>query len=533
MKRTFVCLMLLLGIKLGFTQNSFTELVTKTEKSVVTVKTYDTEGEPLKVGTAFFIDESGILLSNFHVLSDSYSAKIITLDGKEYDVKKIISSNKELDIIKFNISNPLNEHFPKLVISSSSTLKGEDIFVIGSPGGFESSVSKGIVSAIRDVPEVGKLYQITAPISSGSSGSPVFNMQGKVVGIATLQYQDGQNMNFAIDINLVKKLVEKGAFNSNINIEKELPNNIAEAKKILDDKLFFDSCKPEGLNLINDFIKKFPNDYYGYFMRARAYSCVALPYNYENVSYNQKRIEFLLEADKDFTKALLLSTNKSIVYWYRGVAKYANFFNGAYTNPKLVGWDANGAISDLNKATGLDRKVDWLDNKSRFEYIGDLKKDRNDFNGALVAYMQAIKSYPESKKVYVVYGNCASIYYYELKDLKNAAAYIDKAFESIDISKPIPVYGFCEWDLFALRAYIRYDLEDLSGALADLNTLFNECDCTETTNAYNNYLKAAIIFQMDGDLNEVILSLNKAIQFAQDDLRKSDYYYLRSLAYKR
>ena len=114
MKKLFVCITVLLIFKYGLAQNIFTDLVKRTEKSVVTIKTYDNDSNPLKVGTAFFIDQSGVLLSNFHVLSDSYSARIITLDGKEYDVKKVISSNKEFDIIKFNISNPLNEHFQKL-----------------------------------------------------------------------------------------------------------------------------------------------------------------------------------------------------------------------------------------------------------------------------------------------------------------------------------------------------------------------------------------------------------------------------------
>ncbi len=68
----------------------------------------------------------------------------------------------------------------------------------GSPLGLEKTLSDGIVSAIREIPGFGKVIQITAPISPGSSGSPVLNMQGEVIGIVTFQIVEGQNLNFAI-----------------------------------------------------------------------------------------------------------------------------------------------------------------------------------------------------------------------------------------------------------------------------------------------------------------------------------------------
>ena len=74
----------------------------------------------------------------------------------------------------------------------------ERILVVGSPMGLEQTVNEGIVSAVREVPSVGKILQISAPISPGSSGSPVINMKGEVIGVATFQLIEGQNLNFAI-----------------------------------------------------------------------------------------------------------------------------------------------------------------------------------------------------------------------------------------------------------------------------------------------------------------------------------------------
>jgi tetratricopeptide (TPR) repeat protein len=76
--------------------------------------------------------------------------------------------------------------------------EGESIVVVGNPFGLEGSVSNGIVSAVREISGYGKIIQITAPISPGSSGSPVVNMYGQVIGIASLQAAEGQSLNFAV-----------------------------------------------------------------------------------------------------------------------------------------------------------------------------------------------------------------------------------------------------------------------------------------------------------------------------------------------
>ncbi len=84
--------------------------------------------------------------------------------------------------------------------------EGEKIFVIGNPLKLEGSVSDGIVSAVRELPNIGKIIQITAPISHGNSGSPVFNLKGQVVGVVTIKVTNGQNINLAIGAARVRQL---------------------------------------------------------------------------------------------------------------------------------------------------------------------------------------------------------------------------------------------------------------------------------------------------------------------------------------
>jgi tetratricopeptide (TPR) repeat protein len=93
-----------------------------------------------------------------------------------------------------------------LPLDKTSPQEGESVVVIGNPLGLEGSVTNGIVSAVRDIPTFGRIIQITAAISAGSSGSPVVNMQGQVIGIATLQVTGGQSVNFAIPSERISQL---------------------------------------------------------------------------------------------------------------------------------------------------------------------------------------------------------------------------------------------------------------------------------------------------------------------------------------
>ena len=109
----------------------------------------------------------------------------------------IIAKDEQNDIIRLSVDIPSKYVLP-LSLSETIPEIGERIVVYGSPLGLENTVSDGIVSSVREIPDFGKIIQITAPISPGSSGSPVLNMEGEVIGIATFQIVEGQNLNFAI-----------------------------------------------------------------------------------------------------------------------------------------------------------------------------------------------------------------------------------------------------------------------------------------------------------------------------------------------
>ncbi len=176
---------------------SLPSIIKRIEPSTVIVFTYDNKGNFLRLGSGFFISQNGDIITNYHVLYGASSAEIKTSDGKTYPITYIIAGDEQNDIIRLSVDIP-SEYVLPLSLSETIPEIGERIIVYGNPLELEYTVSDGIVYSVREISEYGKIIQITAPISPGSSGSPVLNMNGEVIGIATFQMIEGQNLNFAI-----------------------------------------------------------------------------------------------------------------------------------------------------------------------------------------------------------------------------------------------------------------------------------------------------------------------------------------------
>lgn len=161
-------------------------------KSVFMVYSIHNE-EQYSQGSGFFINKN-IGITNFHVLKEGHE-NVISHNGNFYRIKNILDSSptKELDYVIFE-TEFTSKNF--LTISSLSPKIGEDVFAIGSPQGLENSLTKGAISGFRNYNRI----QIDATIDHGSSGGPLFNLQGEVIGITTSGVGSGSELNFAVDI---------------------------------------------------------------------------------------------------------------------------------------------------------------------------------------------------------------------------------------------------------------------------------------------------------------------------------------------
>jgi tetratricopeptide (TPR) repeat protein len=172
------------------------------------VLTYDAKGEPLISGSGFFI-RPGEVVTNMHVIRGAHRVEIHTLEGKgrTYPVAGALAVDEEADLALLSVELPPERSRP-LQFASTLPDEGEQVFVIGNPLRLEGSVSDGIVSAVREVPDLGRIIQITAPVSHGNSGSPLLNMRGQVVGIVTVKVTNGQNINLALGVARIAALTK-------------------------------------------------------------------------------------------------------------------------------------------------------------------------------------------------------------------------------------------------------------------------------------------------------------------------------------
>ncbi|MFZ3064542.1 MAG: tetratricopeptide repeat protein [Nitrospirota bacterium] len=170
-------------------------------KAVVVVVTYNAKGEPISQGSGFIIRPDGAVITNYHVISNAVDIAVKAGD-KVLKVEGLLHIDKENDLV---ILKAKGKDLPFVKIGDIAKMNiGEKVYVISSPEGLENTISDGILSGIREITSDKKILQITAPISPGSSGGPVFNKNGEVIGIATFIIKEAQNLNFAMPVNVVK-----------------------------------------------------------------------------------------------------------------------------------------------------------------------------------------------------------------------------------------------------------------------------------------------------------------------------------------
>ena len=172
--------------------------------SVVLLELQDANGQPVSLGSDFFVGD-GLIATNMHVIAGASGgyAKVIGQEQK-YSLTGIVARDDAHDLAPIGISG--RAAVPALPLGESAQLSiADEVFVVGNPLGLEGTFSTGIVSGFRQLGS-DNLLQITDPISPGSSGGPVLDSGGRVVGVAVATYKGGQNLNFAIPVSYLSAL---------------------------------------------------------------------------------------------------------------------------------------------------------------------------------------------------------------------------------------------------------------------------------------------------------------------------------------
>ena len=213
----------------------------ETSPSVVRIILRDKSGEELGSGSGFVIDSDGRVATNYHVIhiSGTTQAEARFTDGASYQVQGVLAIDPDKDLAVLKLQSIGKEFRAVHLGDSDQTQIGEHVLAIGSPlAGLspvstEATVSDGIVSGIRDWPDHQmRVFQITAPISHGSSGGALVNSSGDVIGVTFAQLVGGQNLNFAIPIAYLRSLPANESMKSLAAINASASDNNRKADEI-------------------------------------------------------------------------------------------------------------------------------------------------------------------------------------------------------------------------------------------------------------------------------------------------------------
>jgi serine protease Do len=202
------------------------EVYAKCSASVVTVRCKNRQGKVIGLGSGFIVDpkssgfdderlailegyrlfrdgmQMGVVVTNFHVIDAAVEAEVEFSNGKVLEVDSIECEDPKKDLAALILMRDRSEAFPAIPISTEAPSVGATVFAIGSPQGLKATLSAGNVSARREMDGCA-VVQTTAPISPGSSGGPLLDSYGRVVGVVRFLV-GGQNLNFAIAASEIK-----------------------------------------------------------------------------------------------------------------------------------------------------------------------------------------------------------------------------------------------------------------------------------------------------------------------------------------
>lgn len=182
----------------------YSSLVERVMPSIVLIDT-----GPGRLASGFFVSPNGDILTNYHVIDSAEYITVTTQDGQNFS-----ALIKDFDVARDIALLKVNNYYiaPYLGISREFPKTGERIISIGNPKGFQGTVSDGIVSAYRQDGNNNLWMQFTAPVSPGSSGGALFNLRGEVVGMTTMNYVEGQNLNFAVPCKVMEDFLSSAIY---------------------------------------------------------------------------------------------------------------------------------------------------------------------------------------------------------------------------------------------------------------------------------------------------------------------------------
>ncbi|MBK8553057.1 MAG: serine protease [Ignavibacteria bacterium] len=189
-----------------YSQKTAKEIYDKNTSKVVYIEIYDRNKKPTSRGSGFLINSEGLIVTNYHVIKNAFYAKVFYSDGAVSDANYIYNYTEDFDLALLKSFLNTDEHVD--LSSSDDVSIGDKCYAIGSPLGVQNTISDGIISNILS-DDKDYFFQITNPISPGSSGGALFDDLGNLIGVTFASNEEGQNLNYAIPSKYVSQLLNR------------------------------------------------------------------------------------------------------------------------------------------------------------------------------------------------------------------------------------------------------------------------------------------------------------------------------------
>ena len=369
MKHKFL-LLLLLSVVTLHSWGQAPKWLDKTRSAVFSLIAYDADGKMLHTGNGFFIGEDGTAIADYSVFEGAQRAVVVDAQGKQMEVEMILGANEMYDVTKFLV-NTGGKKVTALSVAQVAPANNTAVFLL------PYSTQKGGDYAIGNVQRADRVegsynyYTLALALKDKMVSCPLVNNDGQVFALAQKSSgADSTTVCYGMDVKFANNLqVSSLSFNDNsltkIGIKKALPDTEEDALGLL----YMVSMRlslPDYLQLLNDFLEKFPNSADGYLRRAN----VQLAIDQSDDSMRK------VEADLD--NALKSSSSKAEVYYNKANIIYS--YLGTNPQSPYKNWNVDSAVSEVNKA------IQESPLPMYYQLKGDILFSKTDYAGAYEAY---------------------------------------------------------------------------------------------------------------------------------------------------
>ena len=450
----------------------------KAVKSLLTLKTFAKDGTLLASSTGFFVGTDGEAVSSYAPFKGAQRAVVIDAQGKEYPVEFMLGANETYDVAKFQVAAQKTTPLP---IAATAT-KGSSVWLLPYAVKKTPDCVQGTISNAELFQDKYQYYTLQLNAEESQINSPVLNENGEVVGIIQPSAGDQKGTSYAVSARFATDLKIVGlSINDPVFRQTQIPMAIPDDAKEALLTIFLASSsvsENEYLNLIERFIKKFPDEADGYVYRAR---------------YQVSKGNFS-SADEDMQRALKINGEKDDVHY-----QYADLIyqKEIYQSDKpFSAWTLDKAFSESQEAYRINPMPIYLQQQAQIRYA------QGQYAEAYNLYDQLTRSDLRSADIFFAASQCKA----QLNEPDMQLALLDSAVNQFS------------------RPYVKTAAPYL---LARAQALYNQGKYRPAVNDYNEYeqlmgsqLGAAFYYQRElaelgGHLYQQALNdINKAIELA-------------------